>query len=1267
MEVVFQGQTVSVSYLEDDSVDTVRQRLGAVLDRHPDTLLLEVEVELPKDAYENPRDWEALFFRLARSASSKSTDALLTKLYTDGRVTTGVPREDWAGLRSLQIRESTFREKRILGVEMPQSLVLPTPADPEVAAWVPSARIPLPQKTRMFKSIHPETIVRFHATEVEAPPNSAVRNVYTPFWTTETPSRLPPETLRNLQATTELLRKLMALPAPKETAVRITRARWQIPWISTDWGMAVRNRFEQILFGMTLHKDAPYIGLFTNREYGMQHKFWVPDPKTRETDLKPALLAGWLQFTRPQRDRPTLLLFRGDDRSNFDRLAITATSMTVNIYRAGQSKTDVEALKKSMEAWIQTLDALLAFVDPSDLKTQRWELLDVSADVLYDDPVTELDTRRLPCLSSVFLAQNAIFRLLRADKADRSLSDLEVAILRRLRENLEVSPVELAEEMHIAADDAGRMLEDLKIRIQEDKSLVTQELDVMPRFEMHSKKTSIQHAEDLPRILRYANLLRYVLTGSGDELDQVCPPRSDVMPSQTVLVAVAPEVVELVPEDPDLDDAFAFMGSARPKAVPKDAAANYVLQRLRAVDPDTFDENYSKKCELKRQPIIMTPAQVERARIKGYDVEEGFPATQRLNLSKGLVICPEYWCMTDEIPLRYDQLVNEACPVCEGELRLPGSDASLKKASVLVRDTAFKYPGYLKDVSKKNQQAMPCCYQKEQSTDAAPATSVMDAFYIMNETKRGLPAERLAFLPAELAQRLRLDIRNYSKFRQENSRLKDKTTGVFRVGLGRPSETLAGMLDVKVPRPRDAPEALFLCNFVRTWRKPGEDDGTFEGALRPLLPDAESRARMARLMAGVDAAYEAGRLTTHQELEYVGHATRTQIFRVNLNDSTVTCGLGGGERAVAILETDATVDVMAYASHVKKKVEWVANLYMPRFTGATLRVLEKASADACAKPVPVLGDGVHAAGELGGTPTFIVDPTGYAQAVWSPGRYILPISPDQVPKKDSPRTDYSDIAPDQLPSYSAEKEALELAASESHPGFAWKRDHYDVHGRRVEIETVSGFRAPVIPEEVPDAPDAEEVMATLRKGREQELVEGDPNPEDAKEAADISYRAEVLDYLLFTLSKHVAEDHDDGAELREAIEDLDWDTLEPPLWNWYSEQVTAVDFMKPEVFVKKVRVPCDQYTTADSCKGVCGLNPRGKCRVKVDHGEKDAQGTPLLFKQLMKILLENAKLRAVVLDGRASPFFSSLLYLELPHERFMTDAQIRNEKSQGAE
>ncbi len=90
---------------------------------------------------------------------------------------------------------------------------------------------------------------------------------------------------------------------------------------------------------------------------------------------------NWVQTTRPQRDRPTLLLYKGTDRTNFERLAITSTTLTLNIYRSGQQSTSLDAFQKAMEDWISQLDAILVFAAPADLKPRRWELMEVSADV----------------------------------------------------------------------------------------------------------------------------------------------------------------------------------------------------------------------------------------------------------------------------------------------------------------------------------------------------------------------------------------------------------------------------------------------------------------------------------------------------------------------------------------------------------------------------------------------------------------------------------------------------------------------------------------------------------------------------------------------------------------------------------------------------------------------------------------------------------------------------------------------------------------------
>lgn len=1275
--VVYEGRQFPVSFASDDSIDVVRQRLGAVIDRFPDRLFLQVEVTLPAGYYKDPRRWESLFFRLAHRGQSMMTSAKLMEIYTKGEIRTGVSRDDWDGaaLRELRSRPGPFSETFILGVDESQSLVLPIPPDATIAAEVPSARVPLAEHARIFSSVHPHPVVRFHATEIPETADRSIKDVYAPLLRTGTPDRLNPETVQVNQTQFEMWKKLHTLDSPEPTSVGITRARWQIPWVRTQWPDAIRARLEEIMYGMTVSADVPYIGLFMNRDYGMQHKFWAED-KTPKIDMQ--MWSSWLQTTRPQRNRPTLLLYRGKDRSNFDRIAITSAGMAVSAYRSGQ-KSSLTSIKKDLSEWIDMLDALEPFVDKEDY--DEWELQDVSAELTYKTPMEDPDLRRLPCVSGVFLQAHPVYRLLRADKTDRTLSDIEVGILQILRRDIATTPEQLAESLGIDVDLAGQKLDDLRDRVEQDPSILTQELDIMPKIEFSGSKAILQHANDLDRITTYTNILRHVLLGTGRELAAVCPARMEtVAPITAVATTVPTREEEIAAEEVegDLADFLEQMGSAR-KTGPTNPLFNYYTTRLRKVSPDTFDTPYSKKCEPSRQVLMMTPEEQEKWRGTPYD-PNAYPESEILKTPGGVTICPDYWCMKDEIPLRKEQLRDGTCPVCGGKIRDPKSTESVNSAPVIARDTDYKYPRFLKDiVSSKNGQGMPCCYKQAKATQvlAAPADSPTDPFYILGELKR-LPPQRLAYLPEELAKRLRLNIGNYKSFRADNSRLKDRAQGVFRVGMGRPSKTIASILNVDIPAPRDAISKLFQCQFVRTWREPRDDDGTFDAALVPYMPDAQARGRMARLMAGVDAAYAAGGLTQIQELEYVSLVAGLPVYRIDMINYSVSCGLwtqyfAQGRNAIAVLEMDGSFDLLAYATHRGDTI-WQANLYAPPFVENTVRILRQADAKACATPFPSMQDAIGASMRIGilkDTP-FVIDPVGFAQAIWAPQRYIIPMRPDMVAETTARRIDYADMGDDQLPAYDSERQALEIAASVN-PQFAWKRDIFDVRGRRVEIETQSGLRVPVVPEEGLAPEEPEEILQTLRQGRERDLVQGTENVADVKRASEISYTSEVTDFLLYTLSRDLQTDT--YMPLRRALENMDRTTLRPLLEQWYSNVATEMSVESPVVFVKKVRTPCGQFKSEQKCNGVCGWS-RGVCKVRIDNKqtqraefmESNPTGTrSLIFKRVFEILVTNAKKRAVVLDGRASPFFSTILYLELPHERFLTDAQIKWEKTATSE
>jgi hypothetical protein len=93
----------------------------------------------------------------------------------------------------------------------------------------------------------------------------------------------------------------------------------------------------------------------------------------------------------------------------------------------------------------------------------------------------------------------------------------------------------------------------------------------------------------------------------------------------------------------------------------------------------------------------------------------------------------------------------------------------------------------------------------------------------------------------------------------------------------------------------------------------------------------------------------------------------------------------------------------------------------------------------------------------------------------------------------------------------------------------------------------------------------------------------------------------------------------------------------------------------PTEFVNKVRTPCGQYTQKDACNksSLCGWykhKANNVCKIRV----RPIVDRATLLSRLVKTLVENDKQRALVLDQRLSPFFSTILYLEMPHEWITT-------------
>jgi hypothetical protein len=475
----------------------------------------------------------------------------------------------------------------------------------------------------------------------------------------------------------------------------------------------------------------------------------------------------------------------------------------------------------------------------------------------------------------------------------------------------------------------------------------------------------------------------------------------------------------------------------------------------------------------------------------------------------------------------------------------------------------------------------------------------------------------------------------------KKGRLGSGETDIFRVGLGRPSKTLPVLLNDKTPilRPRDARENLLHCSFFRSWKGRGAGDTEID-----------------RIVASVDQAYQTGGLSLLEELEYVTSFLTCEVIRVDIASGQVVCGfwsesVGASSRTIVLLDTTILAQVERVKEKKAYKSEFTCDLRKPMFA-KTLPLLRERHARACATNAPLLPDAIAELQAKGKAEyQVILDPFKRIQARLRSGRGHSPGSnrlqghrTRGVPVRSGLRRHSG-----RGPSNRGGRPSLPLRCQDTRC-FKVRTGVTDLAGRIVELEVASGFRIPIQPEA--GTGDVREVVETIRKDTEESLVNSPPNADDAKLASDISYASEIYEFLLFSISKDVQTE--DYAALRRSIETRSA-TLMKDLEKWFKAEAYEDNTKSPVEFVNKVRTPCGQFTEKDTCNGstLCGWKTekgKGVCKVRV----KPVVDKTEVLKRIVKTLRENDKQRALVLDERMSPFFSTLLYLELPHELITT-------------
>jgi len=1278
----------NVSFFEDDMIETVRQQIGIALDTHPSRLFILVGVKLPKDYYmKDPRRWEALFDRISYNGQPTQKDQF-NEYQRQYRIPAlSIPfesydRADWLSvpenLSKLFMPADDFIEYRILGVDESKSYTMPLIVKDQSSAKISSTTLPIGELKSLLYSFYESNDITDFIVKSYSETDEQVTRAYYPFLQPSTPARLTIETVNLLAKNNKLLNDLLQLKVVEEESVSIKRTRFIVPFVTTDFGSAIRTRFEQIFYGLTVSPEVPYVQFFTSRTETNRHKFYSEETKNKTPIVDVAMVKGWVNATKPQRNRPTLLMYRGTSKDNFDRISITSSDIILSTYRDKKSKKTLDQLKRELHEWLVSFDAVVGFTDMADLDLDRWKLDDLSILIKYRKPIDdELDLRRFNCVSSFFgvMDKTDTFRLLRTDHTADNISAVEIKLLQMRSHQGFLSTQDVQTELNITADEAIKLLKQLDDKLAENPSLADRSFRGYPLLFIEPEYLLFSSVGKLDLAIKYANLLRFILsTSKSDELDKICPKRMETVEVKSLVepaIEITQDYGDLFDylEEEKLEDVSTVVTRTTTGQKKQDTKYSYFNERLRAFDPKTFDTPvFPKKCEHKHQPIILTDADFERLTNTEYDPTTYLDEERLLKLENpsGSVICPEYWCVRDNIPLQENQLDKSdgipKCPKCKGKIRML-DDNDVRQFTVIKRDKALIYPGFTKTGN------FPCCYKSPRKK--ALKTDEDDKYYVLSENKTNLLEYRFAFLTAGLINSLYID-ETYELVVRSGRRIPSGVSGYFRVGIGHAAKTLPTLLSPKanikniiIKSPVESISTILKCSFISTWKRVSDSHAAkvFDmlEEFTPFSKDDLLKKNMARIISGIQDAYEANELSPIHELEYAALSLQCDVFRIYTDTNTMGCMFSSvitrpKNRAIIVLQNKEDIDILSRIFVSGRSFAYSSNIYTDQFNTKTQHEVERLRNVSCRTEVPSYNDALSIMPDILGkvdaeTYSIILDPFGRGQAFYIEGKMILPFKPSQLPDvRQAKISGYKDVF--SLPSYEDVMNYLPIAEGYS-KGYSWREDVYDNKNRKVEIVTASGLIIPIQPEAGKTTHENDEITDTVRKFGETDLVFGEPSADLQNVYRDVNYSSEVFEFLLFQLAKDLSTD--DYSQLRDAVEFSNKKITSTLLEKWFSATTMFVDIENPGEFISKIRKPCGQFSK-NLCKGnLCGWD--GKvCKMKVKNTIKKDE----LFYRLLTTVTKNLKIRAAVLDNRITPFFSTILYLELPHEMILSDSELDN-------
>ena len=229
----------TISFFDDDTIDTIRSKIGALLDIHPDRLYILVGLNLDAAYYtSDPRRWEALFERMSYNNEPLKQD-VFTEYQTEYRTPpthvafSPYDKTEWMtkpeALKPL-FETDDFLEYHIFGVEEPKSFVLPIEnISNMLVGKIPAVKYPIPENSKLFNSFYSPKQFRHFRVRAYTPEAESNIAIYYPLLQSKTPAKLPDEVVDLLQKNTDLLKSLLQLDVPSQKQLSIIRTKFYIP------------------------------------------------------------------------------------------------------------------------------------------------------------------------------------------------------------------------------------------------------------------------------------------------------------------------------------------------------------------------------------------------------------------------------------------------------------------------------------------------------------------------------------------------------------------------------------------------------------------------------------------------------------------------------------------------------------------------------------------------------------------------------------------------------------------------------------------------------------------------------------------------------------------------------------------------------------------------------------------------------------------------------------------------------------------------------